>query len=225
MQPQTHFLYSTEELRSECENRFDAYIVGSDQVWRPIYVPNIENFFLDFTKGWNVCRIAYAASFGTITPEYTDVQKVRCGDLIKLFDAISLREQNGLEVFKRNNWNFKEKPSTVLDPTMLLSHDYYSSLIKNKTSESKGKIFTYILDSSEGKDQIIKEVSHCKKCKTVSLYNSKQQILPSIESWLASFRDSEFVITDSFHSQLSAIIVLAIVWCYLIGIMRKIKTT
>ena len=29
------------------------------------------------------------------------------------------------------------------------------------------------------------------------------------------------VITDSFHSQLSAIIVLAIVWCYLIGIMRK----
>ena len=33
------------------------------------------------------------------------------------------------------------------------------------------------------------------------------------------------VITDSFHSQLSAIIVLAIVWCYLIGIMRKIKTT
>jgi FHS family L-fucose permease-like MFS transporter len=31
------------------------------------------------------------------------------------------------------------------------------------------------------------------------------------------------IITDSFHSQLSAIIVLAIVWCYMIWLMRKIK--
>ena len=44
---------------------FDAYIVGSDQVWRPKYVPHIADYYFEFLKkNDNVSRIAYAASFG-----------------------------------------------------------------------------------------------------------------------------------------------------------------
>ena len=32
---------------------FDAYLVGSDQVWRPIYSYCLSNYFLDFTIGVN----------------------------------------------------------------------------------------------------------------------------------------------------------------------------
>lgn len=47
-------------------------MVGSDQVWRPMYYPTrIENAYLDFAKDWNIKRMAYATSFGTSEWEYT----------------------------------------------------------------------------------------------------------------------------------------------------------
>ena len=54
---------------------FDAYIIKSDQVWIPCYSYGLYNYFLDFTKGLNVKRIAYAASFGVDNWEFTDKQK------------------------------------------------------------------------------------------------------------------------------------------------------
>ena len=63
IQPQTPFLYSTDELRTYCKDKFDAYVVGSDQVWRGLY-SNQLLYFLDFAKDWNIKRVAYAASFG-----------------------------------------------------------------------------------------------------------------------------------------------------------------
>ena len=46
--------------------KLDAVVVGSDQIWRPKYFnSNIEDAYLKFAEGWNIKRIAYAASFGT----------------------------------------------------------------------------------------------------------------------------------------------------------------
>ena len=44
-------VYSTNELRS-CINwdLYDAVIVGSDQTWRPRYVPNVMDYWLGFLK-------------------------------------------------------------------------------------------------------------------------------------------------------------------------------
>ena len=44
---------------------YDAYVVGSDQCWRPQYNAFLSSMFLDFAKEEKVKRIAYAASFGT----------------------------------------------------------------------------------------------------------------------------------------------------------------
>jgi hypothetical protein len=62
---------------------FDGYVVGSDQVWRPKYVPCITNYFLDFAENKKVKRVAYAASFGVdewlfskkITPKLSSLIK------------------------------------------------------------------------------------------------------------------------------------------------------
>ena len=37
---------------------------------------DIKNALIDFSKGWNVKRVAYAASFGTEFPEYTEKEKL-----------------------------------------------------------------------------------------------------------------------------------------------------
>ena len=64
------------------EQDFDGIVVGSDQVWRPQYFDDIRTAYLNFAKGWNIRRMAYAASFGTDVWEYTDRQTEACGCLL-----------------------------------------------------------------------------------------------------------------------------------------------
>lgn len=208
IQPQTEYVYTTEDLQTICKDRFDAYIVGSDQVWRAIYVPGIiGNMYLDFTKEWDVKRIAYAASFGTDMPEYTSDEIKLCGELIKCFDAVSVRESSGLDVFKKFKWQVNN-PQVVLDPTFLLSKDEYNEILPQSNDFAKGKIFCYVLDKSdEAKnaiDRIQDEVG--KPIYEIADIQKGDSVLPSVETWLTAIRDSDFVITDSFHGTVFSII-------------------
>jgi hypothetical protein len=63
------------------QGEYDAYVVGSDQVWRPRYFPGVQDAFLAFTRNWDVKRVAYAASFGTSELEYESDLLGRCVDL------------------------------------------------------------------------------------------------------------------------------------------------
>lgn len=60
----TQTLYNSDELSAYCKaHSFDAYIVGSDQVWREIYTKNITDYFLGFLPQENQQKkIVYAAS-------------------------------------------------------------------------------------------------------------------------------------------------------------------
>lgn len=210
IQPQTSFVYSTQELYTACVNKFDAFIVGSDQVWRPDYVPDIRNFFLDFTVGWKVRRIAYAASFGSNNPIYTDLEKEACGKLFSNFNAVSVREKSGLNIISNFNWNITNK-SVVLDPTMLLSKERYLSLIPSKLTNAKNKVFCYILDESKGLNEIVIRLCNLSQKEKYEFFsersrNKKLTVLPSIEEWLMNIRDAEYVVTDSFHGMVFSLI-------------------
>lgn len=195
------------------EKEFDAYIVGSDQVWRPMYFHSqIENAYLDFAKGWNVKRIAYAASFGTEEWEYNEQQTSKCASLLKMFDAVSVREASAVKLCKMK---FGVEAKHLLDPTMLLDRqDYIELFEKAGTKESKGKIFCYILDSNEKKSNLITNLAKEKSLEPFYV-NSKyenegapieERIQQPVEKWLRAFYDAEFVITDSFHACVFSII-------------------
>lgn len=207
MQPQTPYLYDTVSLKKYCEGKFDAYIVGSDQVWRAIYVPDIKNYFLDFTEGWNIRRIAFAASFGTDTPEYAPVQIEQCGELLKTFDGISLREKSGMEVFKHFGWNIDSVP-IVLDPTMLLSAKDYSKVLPANKAKSVKKIFYYVLDRNQKIESILtkSQILLGEEIFGISNIQKGDSVLIAIEEWLVNIRDADFVITDSFHGMVFSII-------------------
>lgn len=193
---------------------FDAIVVGSDQVWRPFYFgsKNIEQAYLQFAEGWNIKRIAYAASFGTDNWEYSPEQTARCSSLLKKINAISVRESSAIELCQKH---FKVKANWTLDPTLLLDIKDYLQIIKNtSTSKSKGNLFCYILDETEEKKKLINQIASQKKWTPFSVKaqseNEKdpitKRIQPPIEQWLRSFWDAEFVITDSFHGCVLSII-------------------
>ena len=193
-------------------SEYDAIIVGSDQVWRPYYFREIEHAYLDFTAGWNIRRIAYAASFGTDEWEYTPEQASLCGGLLKSFDAVSVRESSGVDLCLKH---FGVKAQHVLDPTMLLAKEDYVGLFKaNGTPPSNGTLLCYILDEANEKKAVIEEVAKSKglvpfyvgsKVETPSAPLA-ERIQPPLEHWLRGFYDAEFVVTDSFHACVFSII-------------------
>lgn len=194
---------------------FDAYIVGSDQVWRPLYSCYLPNYFLDFTIGTKVKRIAYAASFGTSEWEFTSKQTGQCTPLLQKFDAVSVREDSGVFLCKKY---FDIDAVHLLDPTMLLNKEDYIRLIEaEKTPPFENRLLTYILDSSGEKNEIIQKVSKALKHDLIVVMpehlfyqvGSKKIdkcIFPPVVNWLRGFMDAEYVVTDSFHGMVFSII-------------------
>lgn len=197
------------------DGEYDAFVVGSDQVWRPSYNHHIKNAFLDFAENWkNVKRIAYAASFGVDNWEFTEEQTDECKKLIQKFDFVSVREDTAVNLCKDH---LGIVATHVLDPTMLLSVDNYQKLIGELKISDKPYLFSYLLDESEEKINILKDI--CNKLnlpiRKIKLENDiskipmsrlKSLIYPSIQEWLASFAQADFVVTDSFHGTVFSII-------------------
>ncbi len=212
--PQTKIV-DTKYKVSELEKlSFDAYVVGSDQVWRMRYTRGVGyNFFLDFVNNDNIKKFAYAASFGVdywddIDPnESIPVVK----KLLNQFDAIFVREKSGCKLCKDV---FGINAELVLDPTLLLSADDYIRSFQLKRIDKK-YLAVYILDMNAEKKRIVNEISSMLNLPVRYLNyasnNSSFPILddiikPSVEKWVQSIYNSQYVLTDSFHGTLFSII-------------------
>jgi len=211
-------LYSTDDLSAYFDvKKFDVVIVGSDQTWRPKYSPNIYNYFLDFLEGDNqILKIAYASSFGTDKWEFTKEEELRCKELVKYFNAVSVRELSGVSLCQ----NFLDTDAQwVLDPTLLLQKEDYMSLFQHISVEKKG-VFNYVLDRESSKQRFIDGVANKLQLKlfkhqphrsiekgVIYDFTSIDDFkYPPLEGWLKSFSDSDFVLTDSFHGTVFSII-------------------
>ena len=208
-------IYNIESFKSLKSTDFKVIIVGSDQVWRPKYFTylfnaSIENAFLSFAHRWDIKRISYAASFGTEDWEYTDEDTKLCGELLRLFDVVTVREESAVRLCKDK---LGVDALHVLDPTMLLNKEDYIKLFEiANTPKSSGNLLTYILDSTPEKTNVINKISKDKGLIPFRV-NSKgiqasieERIQPPVEVWLRGFYDAEFVVTDSFHACVFSII-------------------
>jgi len=195
---------------------FDAYIVGSDQVWRPKYSPVIENHFLKFIEPRkNIKRIAFAASFGVDTWEYSLNETKKCAKLAKQFNSISVREDTGVMLCKDY---LDVNASICLDPTMLIDKEVYIKLVeKDKIPKLQGTLLNYILDLTPDKKKLLDLITRELDLEPISIMpkgvfrelgSSKIEdcICPPVTHWLRGFMDAEFVVTDSFHGTVFSII-------------------
>jgi polysaccharide pyruvyl transferase WcaK-like protein len=195
---------------------FDAYIVGSDQVCRPKYSPNIQTYFLKFLGQNEKCkRISFAASFGVDKWEFNGALTKECKKLIKKFDAISVREKSGVDLCEKR---FEVDAVMLLDPTIILKNDEYEGLVEKCNTEKKDKtLAVYMLDKSDEKEEIVKKVSEVLNLKPDYLLPEKKYskkirqqlddcVFGSVGDWLAGIMGAEFVVTDSFHGAVFSII-------------------
>lgn len=182
----------------------EAWIVGSDQVWRPWCSRFIENNFFDFIpQGCGVKKIAYATSFGTdkweISPELTP----KIHRLARDFDAISVREESGVGLCEKY---FGVEAVHMPDPTMLLFAEDYLTLTEPADHPEGDYIASYILDMDISKRRAIKSLMSKASLPVsfVGVMHSTQ--FDSVERWLASIAFAKYVVTDSFHGTVFSII-------------------
>ena len=195
-------------LRQLCtELNLEGYVVGSDQVWRPKYSPNIGNYFLDFTTGENVKRVAYAASLGTDNWSFTKSETIKCKKLAQKFNGISVREESAVKLCRKN---LEVNAIHVLDPTMLLeAHDY--AKLCDGSQKMDGDLFAYFLDDNPQKRKLLLQISNktqmkpffCMPSQKATTRNLKLSpadcVFPGIDQWINSFLYTKMVVTDSFH--------------------------
>lgn len=189
------------------------YIVGSDQIWRNWWdsPEALGYYFLNFTKGRKTNRISYAASFGkdkikdVMSP--SDIKYVR--PLIEDFDAISVREKSAINMIEKT-WSIKNVKE-VVDPTLLLNSRAYSKLINQSSikNEKIQPIFTYILNKTDEIEDFISKIKATRNQQVTNIRadgGEEDGVLPPVELWLKGFRDAEFVVTNSFHGMMFAVI-------------------
>lgn len=181
------------------EEKFDAVITGSDQVWRPMYNMYLEDMFLKFVPD-KVCKIAYAASFGVDNWEYSASQTERCARYAKRLRKISVREKSGVDLC---NNQLHVDATWVLDPTMLAERDVYKSLLLEDVGTNF--LFAYILDATPEKLAFIKKIAQ-KKNLEVRVYSADQNAELSVEEWVSMIAYAELVVTDSFHGTVFSIL-------------------
>lgn len=185
----------------ELTRSYDGFVVGSDQIWRPLYSPNILNLFLDFA-GEDKIKVAYAASFGTDRWEYSLGLTEKAKLLVHRFNGISVRENSGVRLCKEN---LGVDAIHVLDPTMLLSKDDYLKLCTNHDIHGK-YIAVYFLDKNSMKVGAVEEYAQKHNLNIKYIGERSLNDCQSIEDWLDAISKAEMVVTDSFHGSVFSII-------------------
>lgn len=182
--------------------KLEALIVGSDQIWRPMYNDCLFDMFLQFAEDFKGKKIAYAASFGVDNWEFSEEQTKICSSLIKQFDAISVRESSGKSLCK----NYLGIDAlNVLDPTLLVSKDEYIKLCTDIPIVKERFLAAYVLDPSDEVNKIIAEEAD-KRGLTVRRYSADAKAELTVEEWISIFRDASFIVTDSFHGTVFSIL-------------------
>ncbi len=181
----------------------NIFITGSDQILRPIAArERLSQYLQDFVS-INSKKITMAASFAVDKKtllEETNSQTLENMKLsLKSFDFISVREKSGVEICKDL---FDVDAEWIIDPVFIMNKSNYDELIKNSTQDFSNKIVSYVLDPNKEYEKVYKylEKKYNKKILKTAYSNT------SVENWLASIKNCEFLITDSFHGMCFAII-------------------
>lgn len=183
---------------------YDAFFVGSDQVWNPAYTGNDPRYFLDFAPEEK--RFAYAASFGVSTiPEKFSHQY---GQYLNQMHKISVREMQGIKIVETLS---KASAVAVADPTLLLTQKKWHELADTAKIALPSKyILVYMLSElSTDNFQKINEYAKHQGAKVVTIMGDKYDPdywIPTPLEFIAAIRGATAVFTDSFHCTVFSIL-------------------
>jgi len=186
----------------------DMYICGSDQIWNPDLwgSPYLNRaYFLDFGPP-AIKRMAYAASMGVSSFPY--LMRSRIARMLGQIDVVTVREQKSVRALQ----NMKVEGVRVApDPTLLVDSSVYDHLADKANWQHEGRYcFVYLIGTiSSAPVAEIKRFVESKGLEIVYCGSGSRSVWPNhkltVEQWLAAIRSADYVVTNSFHGTVFAI--------------------
>lgn len=188
---------------------YDAYIIGSDQVWNSGITQGFDKIhfaFFPFPKKEKK-YLSYAVSMGDthLSPEKEEYMKIA----LKNFDYLSVRECDMVNLLQP----FVKTPITqVVDPTLLINTSIWEKLIHNPNIKNK-YVLVYQVRINEQTLKIAQQIANQIGgivIETVphinwNCYKNKYQSA-SPETFLSLIKHAACVVTSSFHGTAFSII-------------------
>ena len=180
--------------------KYDAFISGSDMIWDLGITAHDYSFFLDFTQECKK-RFSYGSSLGNKWGKDTD----SVISFLRRYDLLAVRESNVQNMIQK----YGLQCNLVADPTMLIESDYWIYLSRQSKAINRKKryvlvYFAYkeILAAAKkyADDQNLELVVIADYRKPFCGYKNLKIFEP--QDWLKAFCDAEIVFTDSYHGVL-----------------------
>lgn len=191
---------------SNIDNRYDYFIVGSDQVWNPNFGRLRDVDLLNFTKLDK--KISFSASYGI--SELPEQYKTKTKKALSTFKAISVREDAGKVIVEE--LTNRTDVEVLVDPTMLLTAEEWDKVSKRPKQLDNLKNDKYILNYflgklSEGRKKEIERVARENDCEIINILDKNSPFYQTGPSEFLYLEKNAFLIcTDSFHSSVFAIL-------------------
>lgn len=196
---------------TQLSKKYDAVIVGSDQLWRPSNIAGCF-FTLEFLPK-DIRKIAYSTSFG-VANLHKSIQK-HAKEFLKSFDYISVRENSGKTIVKKL---LNKDIPVVCDPTMLLTIHDWDQYVDHEPFIKGDYILCYIMGQSNVQRNFVKRLRIATGYKVVGLLHGSTYVAGDDEwvdtapynvgpfDFINLIKHAKFVCTDSFHCSVFSII-------------------
>lgn len=198
-----HFKYSptkyhTKNLKEICD-RYDAIVVGSDQIWNLNITGNDLNFFLPW-HSTKAKKFSYAASIGANDISVFE-RKYAISEFLRDFERVSVRESSAVTVLKAININAYMN----LDPIQMINNDVWESFAKRKR-DRKSYMLIYQVETPIEMCNNAREYARNKSYNVLRIspptfpcQGIKSCSFLSLERWMNLMLGAAIVITDSYH--------------------------
>lgn len=201
-----NIIYNKKTINSQyntINNKYDYFIVGSDQVWNPNFRRLSDVDLLSFADSEK--RISFSASFGISELPNKFKEKTK-KELLK-FKAISVREDAGKNIVE--DLTGRKDVEVLVDPTMLLTSKEWDKVSKKpKMLHSQKYILNYFLgELSQSRKEEINRVAKENDCEVIDILDKNSPFYQTGPSEFLYLEKNAFLIcTDSFHSCVFAIL-------------------
>ena len=202
------FINNNLQQSDKCKNmddlRYDAIIIGSDQLWSPSCLGNqFDEIYLGyFSHNQSTKVIGFSISSNSNSIKRLDLE-YNINKITKNFSSISFREK---EVAKLVGEIIGRQIPVTIDPTLLTSSEQWDKLIDKNWSNKKYVVIYQIRTSDLSTENLYKNANKYitlhPDCSIVDLSHFSY----SVRDFVSIIKYAQFVFTTSFHATAFSII-------------------
>lgn len=191
-----HYVIKREYVPRKVREKYDYFVVGSDQIWNPNYKFGKHTTYLQFAPPQK--RIAIAPSFGV--EQIPEKHRELIARYLKGMQYISVRETSGQKIV---NELIGQECDIIIDPTLLVPQSEWDDLVNDCNANLPEKyVLTYFLgDLSPERKIYIEKYAKKNNLPIININNVEESEVfvwgPDI--FLKAIKHCCYFFTDSFH--------------------------